>query len=1014
MPDAVIPDIYNDYAELEIAHDEQSADVITDNVSLNKELPYNLKSKAFRSKIESSKSNKSAVAPFLAAVKIDLIRNKPIGLFDLFNVWLELGSKYWLNPMDKERGLRALEEALFKYKGDIQVLSPFITLLIKIAKNGISPRSFIEYVILPRMYHDYDWRKWNEKHLEALRIISDLINSIKERPPFNQEHLGSGKTRLARDVVLVRYIGRPLAQFRLNELRDSAMLENYISAWQRISLQDPLCLYFMRNNALHFFYNMSGKIDLVQLTAIIEQLPAIEHSFTMAFPDGISKLENIQSMNLYDYDIENDLEARKKQGYHSLDFTVEIKAYFDIVKALLEKPTGVYLCAYYAGLLKRYKDSGIAELISRLVRIVDDRGGMHIYKWHTKKLLDKPRADMQSYLDYIEEVRGCDPEYPQIESIFRDEEQAREAAELANLFADLGLEQHFTGAEKVSYKQLLNAYTKEHPDTTELITDYQQQLLSGLDRQWTSEYIEQLDNLNIHSLLLRSVIRGIGTGFSITEKSSGFAELFEKYGIVNSQMKVNAKTNFIIPVNQLILSSADEDAVARKQINLVLVEKVWNSICSPEPLNVGSVLTYINKWSIKLNDPLEKIFNEKVSLEKFLDETNDEEIIEKTKADIAKQDKAIEALQEKKQNYTAIMDEFETLNDEQKFILALVLAGTAGKSDNDFSNFVTGLLLQRYKELESITSRISFLRDDISVDVLSYQQFVYLLNLLDTLFFTLSEDKKITGLLENDTVLTKILNPYLITKKKQVSLDALDAAAKKMTGYASMQADRAKWQGILNKMEQKDEKYFHDMEIYTSKTFIDSYYGDMGGICLSSQPQQILKPGFFVQRLSDNTDKQIIGMSILYLSNGGFSSHQVRADNFWQAFAFNPLSSVLSHYSQEQQLRLYLQFRMNMEKIAWATKLPVVVSGIDAPWGLISNNGCFCDLIRKYEYSKPTAKKVSNAKGLSVYYSENTYAVALVIIDPRGYEQTAELPQVPTFYAHRELQNADNFQSIGI
>jgi hypothetical protein len=65
------------------------------------------------------------------------------------------------------------------------------------------------------------------------------------------------------------------------------------------------------------------------------------------------------------------------------------------------------------------------------------------------------------------------------------------------------------------------------------------------------------------------------------------------------------------------------------------------------------------------------------------------------------------------------------------------------------------------------------------------------------------------------------------------------------------------------------------MEIYTSKTFIDSYYGDMGGICLSGLPQYILSPGFFVQRLLDNTEKQIIGMSILYLSNGGFSSSQV-------------------------------------------------------------------------------------------------------------------------------------------
>jgi hypothetical protein len=299
---------------------------------------------------------------------------------------------------------------------------------------------------------------------------------------------------------------------------------------------------------------------------------------------------------------------------------------------------------------------------------------------------------------------------------------------------------------------------------------------------------------------------------------------------------------------------------------------------------------------------------------------------------------------------------------------------------------------------------LNFLRDDISVDVISYQQLIYLLNLLDTLFYALNGDLKIKELLEDDTVLQPILEPYLITKKKQVNLDALDAAAKKMTYYAPIQAERAKWQDILDKMEQKDEKYFHNMVIYTSKTFIDSYYGDMGGICLSGHPEQILRPGFYVQRLVDISEQQIIGMSVLHLSSGGFGSARVQAKNYWQAFAFNPLSSILKHYSEGQQLYLYLQFRLNMEKVAWATKLPVALSGIDTGWGLISNNGCFCDLIRSYEYSKPTARKVTNAKGLSVYYSADEFAAALVIIDPRGFEQVEDPSEVPTFYAHRELK----------
>jgi hypothetical protein len=149
-------------------------------------------------------------------------------------------------------------------------------------------------------------------------------------------------------------------------------------------------------------------------------------------------------------------------------------------------------------------------------------------------------------------------------------------------------------------------------------------------------------------------------------------------------------------------------------------------------------------------------------------------------------------------------------------------------------------------------------------------------------------------------------------------------------------------------------------------------------------------------------------MAILCLSNGGFHSPEVSAQNYFQAFAFNPLASLLKHFSAEQQLFLYLQFRLNMEKAALKTSMPVVLSGVDTTWGLVSNNAYFGDLIREYEYGKPTAKKVFNAKGLSLYYKRENYAVALVIIDPRGYEQIADPAQIPTFYAHRELQDMES------
>jgi chaperonin cofactor prefoldin len=1017
MPDGIVSNNHGYDAELDSAYEEQPAGKIAVVDSLDENLPDILKTKEFRAKIESSKANKSAVMPFLAAVNVDLGRQKPAGLFNLFNAWLEFGNKYWLNPMDKEHGLGALAEILFKYQGGFQELTPFIQLLIQVARNGVSPRSFAEYVILPRMHDDYNWRKWQENHLEALQLIADSIYSIKDRPPFNHEHLGSGKMRLARDIVLVKYIGRPLAQFQLSSLSDSAMLEKYISVWQKIALKDTLVLYFIRCNALHFIYLMSGKIDLIQLIAIMEQLPVIEHLLSAVVHKGLFKNKNVDPICLYDYDIEDALYARRQRGFHNLDFVIEIKAYLRIMQSMLEKAAAVHLCTYYAGLLKRYKNPHLAKTIFGLVQIIHNRSGMHVYKWHTKKLLTIPTDQMQDYIDLVNANHGCDPEYPNIHILFRDEEQVRQDFEMENILTHLGLRQQLSaaGADKMSFKQALNAYIQEHPETESIVADYQRQLLEGSEYQWTADFIQQLDDISdsnkrlyLHLLLLRSVIRGIGTGYSLSRKSSSFTGLFTQYGGVKYQPKISVKTVFSMPIIPFFHSSADHDALARKEVNLVPVEKVWNVLCNTETLNTGNVLTYINKWSMELDKPLENAFDEKIELGKILEETSDENVTKETKKDIAKQEKTIDALQEKKQNYAAIMGEFDMLNDKQQFLLALILAGTAGRSDDEFTAYATGLLLQRYKDMNSISSRLNFLQDDISVDVLSYQQFDYLLNLLETLFFALREDQEIIELLEDDTILQKILGPYLITKKKEVTLDALDAAAKKMTGYAGMQAERAKWQGILNKMEQKDEKYFHNMEIYTSKTFMDSFYGDMGGICLSRYPEQILHPGFFVQRLTDTTEKQIVGMSILCLSNRGFNSPAVSAQNYFQAFAFNPLASLLKHFSEEQQFYLYLQFRLNMEKAALMTNMPVVLSGVDTPWGLISNNAYFGELIRNYEYGKATVQKVFNAKGLSIYYKKENYAVALVIIDPRGYEQIADPAQIPTFYAHRELQNLEN------
>lgn len=155
--------------------------------------------------------------------------------------------------------------------------------------------------------------------------------------------------------------------------------------------------------------------------------------------------------------------------------------------------------------------------------------------------------------------------------------------------------------------------------------------------------------------------------------------------------------------------------------------------------------------------------------------------------------------------------------------------------------------------------------------------------------------------------------------------------------------------------------------------------------------------------LEETLFKYQVGMSVLYLSSNGFGSNEIKATNYWHAFAFNPLFSFLRNCTAEQAKFLYLQFRLNLEKVSLLTKLPVVLSGIESKGGLISNSGFFDNLIRSYELTKTTAVKVYNARGFSVYYNQDEFAKALVIIDPRGYEDVTEPSDIPNFHAHREL-----------
>ena len=102
MPNEISQIAQEDYLELEIAHNDQPGEI--NDVSLEDEFG-NARLKEIIKNIDTNKRKRPGIRRFMAEVELDMGRSKPIGLKELFLVWLEQGNNYWLNPMDKQNGL---------------------------------------------------------------------------------------------------------------------------------------------------------------------------------------------------------------------------------------------------------------------------------------------------------------------------------------------------------------------------------------------------------------------------------------------------------------------------------------------------------------------------------------------------------------------------------------------------------------------------------------------------------------------------------------------------------------------------------------------------------------------------------------------------------------------------------------------------------------------------------------------------------------------------------------------
>ncbi len=954
---------------------------------------------------ESSRMSKRQCSRFLASVELDLLRpfEERLNLRPLFEACCRFGNKTWLNPAEY---LKKLDVVLEKYLCSgvkrSAVLTPFTDLLAELAEQGINPAAFLQYVILPRIDGDNDWRRWNEQHLDALKLIGSFLVSMMGAPPFHREFLGSGDTRLLRDVVLVKYVGRPLAGFALADLKKEDHLERYRSAWQMLSLDNSFTILFMKTNLLHFMYTMSGRIDFVQLVAIIENMPAIETGFRENFPERCFNLDiKTLKMSLYKYDISRSVYERKRKGFSSYDFVVELRAYLSIIVALLGTGSGIYLCGYFAARLSALKSPDAARLFEQLILAIEDNGGKNIYVWHTRRMLSFPQNEREAYIEMVEANGGSDPAYPATERFFDGEglELYSEKSFNAKL-KSLGItKEDFDsqvilqlnagkGNVTVPHHTWISAYLNHYPEKREDIERYRSEVIAGDDRQWVDERVREIDALGIplHHPLLHSVIPGLSG--TISYKSNTFVGLMLQYRAVAQIVPLPVSHEFKVPVREV--SSFDKllSAEVRSQVNMTVIKEAWSCVEAGEDVSPDNVMYFINMEYVRLKEaftPKEEELIEAKSIMTSLAEGDEKQkLVKKTRS----LEKASVYIKSQMELYEALLDKINYMSAREKIITALVVAGKQTETGDDFSRYAVALLLGRYSSDATLQGRLDLLRSDVAIDLIHLGQLEMLVETIDTLGRAVAADSDLkSGLdsfvLRNEDI-EALLAPFILLKSKKLSLEALDAALRRITGFARLTAERAKWQELLESFSEQDKKFFEPYRIYASRSAVDAYYGDMGSICLSGIPEAVNDPALQVFRLASDSDRKIKGVMLMYRSTGGLNSCMGKRVPFWHSFAFNPIPSMLHRMTRRQQLYLYLNFRCVLERVCSESGMPVVISGIHS-WGIVSNDSSFADLILAFE-RRFNGLEIGDAAGLSLLYSEASYSEALVVVDPARNE----------------------------
>lgn len=935
---------------------------------------------------------------FLAAVELDEARPREsrLGYLGLYKAYLSLGHRHWLDP---SAALKPLSDCLLRYSGDGAVLGFIIDLCMDLARANVAPDAFIRHVILPRLANDSDWRRWPERHAEALGSLARFLIQARTKPPFDAERLG--QTEVLSDLALCKYLGQALCRMPARELRDRGQdLAEYLGHWASFTFESRRFLCFLRRGPLAFLYRLGGRVDLVQLIAIIKSSSELERPFSARVDALDADLADrvIRQAEFY-RDLDACLERRRQAGSSWTSLARELRAYLDLIKALLGHNAGPSLFSWFASLM----GLGRAELLedcARMLSVLRDTGGLISIHWHTLRLRALGPTQRQAFIDDIAAHGGLAADYAHRDAFLPYDPQSRQLEELsAKLRSSLNLAPASSGQDSMGL--LAKDYGASAPERQRRLDSFWEGVLSGGERRWSAADIDFFDAEGQagHELLTRRLIPSLGMGFSqFPLKAPLLAKLREDYCLADAQSLPDIQVDLGLFEGQ-DSAEAGLDALSRdgirKRVSLETSTACLAALAAVveaqgEEAYQSAAFAALGRLIPQSRRALEGIRDRALSAE-----GPELERLEKSRAKAQERLELLESCFELREAHSPSMPKLLVI---ALHASAHFLKGAEGQNLECLS-----WLARRQLGRAELAARLDFLRQDVQADFLSLEQLSYL---VDTLGAIIDANRQAAELgqalaeLGQDPQAADVLSRCSCLRGRGLGPESLDASMRRLIGMAKLEAEKTKWKELVDR-HSPNRRRARAYRLRFSKCFLDAYYGDFGGICLSAHPELITRPGFFPIRLLDLEARTIMGEALVAFAVSAQPT-SFGFQRYWLAFAVNPLSSAVRRWNSRQLLMVYLSFRLCLERLAKASGLPVLLAGYRVN-GLASNNQAIQNLIVNYEIPRG-GSPVIDARGFNVVYDKASFSRALLIIDPR---------RVDSFMAESALTGLSSADAAG-